>query len=81
MNEIDLILKAISTIALWLYLFPEMLKPSNVPFRFLLDIFLNDLAGTFFSYMFFSIGYVIYFIFVVFMSHKVIWSNTLAQKN
>lgn len=48
---------------------------------FLLDIFSNDLAGTFFSYMFFSIGYVIYFIFVVFMSHKVIWSNTLAQKN
>ena len=81
MNGIDLILKAISTIALWLYLFPEMLKPSNVPCRFLLDIFSNDLAGTFFSYMFFSIGYVIYFIFVVFMSHKVIWSNTLAQKN
>ncbi|ETE93780.1 transporter [Bacillus thuringiensis] len=81
MNGIDLILKAISTIALWLYLFPEMLKPSNVPFRSLFDIFSNDLAGTFFSYMFFSIGYVIYFIFVVFMSHKVIWSNTLAQKN
>lgn len=77
----DLILKAISTIALWLYLFPVLLNPSNVPSRFFLDIFSNDLGGTLFSYMFFSIGYVIYSIFVVYISHKVIWSNTLTQKN
>ncbi|PEQ94787.1 transporter [Bacillus cereus] len=75
----NMLLKVIVTIGLWLYLFPVILNPDNVPFRFLLYTFSDDIAGTFFNYMYFSIGYVIYFVFVLFMSHKVIWSNTLTQ--
>ncbi|PHE99924.1 transporter [Bacillus pseudomycoides] len=75
MNKVVLLLKTIATIGLWVYFFPEILNPNNVPFRFLLDIHPNDLAGTFFNFMYFSIPYVVYFSFVVFMSHKVIWSE------
>ncbi|KAA8473033.1 transporter [Bacillus paranthracis] len=75
----NMLLKVITTIGLWLYFFPVILNPSDVPFRFLLYIFPDDIAGTFFNYMSFSIGYVIYFVFVIFMSHKVIWSNALSQ--
>ncbi|EMY4797525.1 MULTISPECIES: hypothetical protein [Bacillus] len=75
MNKFVLLFKVIATIGLWLYFFPEILNPNNVPFRFLLNIFPDDIGGTFFNFMIFSIGYVVYFSFVVFMSHKVIWSE------
>ncbi|MGG0360251.1 transporter [Bacillus tropicus] len=76
MNKAVLLIKVIATIGLWLYFFPEILSPNNVPFRFLLNIFRDDIGGTFLNYMIFSFGYVVYFSFVVFMSHKVIWSET-----
>ncbi|EOO24994.1 hypothetical protein IIU_06567 [Bacillus cereus VD133] len=80
MNKVVFLLKVIATIGLWLYFFPEILNPNNVLFRFLLNIFPDDIGGTFFNYMIFSIGYVVYFSFVVFMSHKVIWSETAKFK-
>ncbi|WP_144529584.1 transporter [Bacillus mobilis] len=76
MNRMVWLLKSIATIGLWLYALPELLNPSNVPFRFLLD----DLKDVYLNFILFSLAYLIYFIFVVFISHKVIWSNTLTQK-
>ncbi|OTX86863.1 transporter [Bacillus thuringiensis serovar ostriniae] len=76
MNRMVWLLKSIATIGLWLYALPELLNPSNVPFRFLLD----GLKDVYLNFMLFSLAYLIYFIFVVFISHKVIWSNTLTQK-
>ncbi len=49
MNKAVLLLKVITTIGLWLYFFPEILNPNNVPFRFLLNIFRDDIGGTFFK--------------------------------
>ncbi|OUB94192.1 transporter [Bacillus thuringiensis serovar medellin] len=76
MNRMVWLLKFIATIGLWLYALPELLNPSNVPFRFLLD----DHKDVYLNFVLFSLAYLIYFIFVVFISHKVIWSNTLTQK-
>lgn len=75
MNKFVLFLNTTATIGLWVYFFPEILNPNKVPFRFLLDLHSNDLGGTFFNFIFFSTAYVVYFSFVVFMSHKVIWSE------
>ncbi|MED3069128.1 transporter [Bacillus thuringiensis] len=75
MNKVVLLFKVIATIGLWLYFSPEILNPNNVPFRFLLNISPDNIGGTFLNFMIFSIGYVVYFSFVVFMSHKVIWSE------
>lgn len=79
-NSMVWLLKSIATIGLWLYALPELLNPSNVPFRFLLDLFSADLGKAYLNFMLFSFVYVLYFIVVVFVSHKVIWSNTFTQK-
>lgn len=76
MNKVGLLLKVIVTIGFWLYFFPVILNPNNVPFRFLLNTFPDDIGGTVFNFMIFSIGYVVYFSFVVFMAYKIIWSET-----
>ncbi|PEK34089.1 transporter [Bacillus pseudomycoides] len=75
------IFKASITVALWVWLLPVILNPSNVPFRVLLNVFSDDLAGTLFNFILFSFVYVIYFILVVFMSYKVIWTDTSELRN
>ncbi|MDR4137390.1 transporter [Bacillus cereus] len=81
MNRIVWLLKSIATIGLWLYVLPELLNPRNVPFRFLLDLSSSDLGESYLDILLFCFLYVIYFIFVVFIAHKVIWFKTLTQKD
>ncbi|PFT46232.1 transporter [Bacillus cereus] len=81
MNRMVWLLKSIATIGLWLYVLPELLNPSNVPFRFLLDLSSADLGELYLNIVLFYFVYVLYFIVVVFISHKVIWFKTLTQKN
>ena len=38
MNRMVWLLQSIATIGLWLYALPELLNPTKVPFRFLLDL-------------------------------------------
>ncbi|KAA6448154.1 transporter [Bacillus cereus] len=79
-NSMVWLLKSIATIGLWLYALPKLLNPTNVPFRFLLDSSSVNLGKTYLDFILFTFLYVLYFIVVVFISHKVIWSNTLTEK-
>ncbi|MGR9635434.1 transporter [Bacillus cereus] len=80
MNKMVWLLQSIATIGLWLYALPELLNPTKVPFRFLLDLSSANLGEVYLNFILFSFAYVLYFIVVVFISHKVIWSNTLTEK-
>ncbi|EJR94337.1 hypothetical protein [Bacillus mycoides] len=80
MKGIVWMFKAIAMVVLWVWVLPVMLKPSNVPFRFLLDGLPNNMGGEIAFFVFSFLGYAIYGPLILLgfiqVTKKVIWSNT-----
>ncbi|OOR03968.1 hypothetical protein BW900_24085 [Bacillus mycoides] len=80
MKGIVWMFKAITTVVLWVWVLPVILKPSNVPFRFLLDGLPNDMSGEIAYFAVSLLGYAIYGPLVllgfILVTKKAVWSNT-----
>ncbi|PCC77289.1 hypothetical protein CNQ81_22880 [Bacillus cereus] len=78
-KKIDKLINTAATITLWLYGFPAMLNPVNVPFKFLLEDSLENPDRELHYYINYSLCYILYFIFIllifVIFTKKVMLNN------